>query len=281
MTVKPILVLGGTGKTGSRVAAQLREKGFQARPASRSGEVRFDWSDQNTWEQALSGVGAVYMVDLADEAVQWDATASTRAFAKLAVASGVRRIVLLQARTEEEVGGKSLVGSEREVQDSGVEWTVLRPTWFNQNFSEGVLLDGVKSGELRLPAGDGLEPFVDCEDVAAVAVAALVEEGHAGQTYEISGGRMLTFGDAVAEISKAIGREVRYVALSAQEYIDELVGFGVPEDYARMLADLVGQIRDGKNAYFSDGVSRALHREPLDFTEYARRAAATGVWNAS
>lgn len=278
MTGKIILVLGGTGKTGRRVASQLQARGFEARVASRSAKQRFDWYDESTWEPVLDGVNSVYLVDLVDEPVEWDAAVSVRAFCKLALAGGVKRLVLLQARTNEEAGGKSLIGSEREVQESGAEWTILRPTWFTQNFSEGILLDGIRAGELRLPAGDGMEPFVDCEDVAAVAVAALTEDGHAGQTYELTGPRPLTFGDAVGEIARATGREIRYVPVSPEEYIAELVAEGTPPDYARMVADLIGQIREGKNAYLSDGVQCALGREPLDFVGYAKTAAATGVW---
>lgn len=278
MTRKPILVLGGTGKTGRRVASQLQERGFEARVASRSAKQRFDWYDESTWEPALDGVDSVYLVDLVDETVEWDAAVSVRAFCKFALAGGAKRLVLLQARTNEEAGGKSLTGSEREVRESGAEWTILRPTWFTQNFSEGILLDSIRAGELRLPAGDGLEPFVDCADVAAVAVAALTEDGHAGQIYELTGPQLLTFGDAVGEIARAADREILYVPVSPEEYIAELVVEGTPPDYARMVADLIGQIREGKNAYLSDGVQRAIGREPLNFTDYAKTAAATGVW---
>ncbi|MFD3700872.1 NAD(P)H-binding protein [Streptomyces sp. NPDC058646] len=280
VTTKPILVLGGTGKTGRRVAAQLRERGLEVRAASRSGKTRFDWYDESTWQPALDGAGAVYMVDMVDEPVEWNPEVSVRAFCRQAVAAGVERIVLLQARTNEEAGGKSLIGSEAEVQNSGAEWTILRPGWFAQNFDEGILLDGIRAGEVRLPAGEGLEPFIDCDDVAAVAVAALTEEGHAGKTYELSGPRLLSFGEAVEEIARATGREIRYVALSPEEYVAELVAEGVPADYAQMVADLIGQIREGKGAHISTGFKDALGHDPRDFAAFAKDAAATGVWDA-
>ncbi|MEU1282363.1 NAD(P)H-binding protein [Streptomyces sp. NPDC005805] len=279
VTGKPILVLGGTGKTGRRVAEQLRAGGHAVRAASRSGDTRFDWYDESTWAAALEGAGAVYMVDMVDEPVEWNPEESVRSFCRQAAAAGVGRIVLLQARTNEDAGGKSLIGSEDEVRDSGLEWTILRPGWFTQNFDEGILLDGIRAGEVRLPAGEGKEPFIDCDDVAAVAVAALTEDGHAGRVYELSGPRLLTFGEAVAEIAAATGREIRYVALTADEYVAELVAEGVPEDYARMVADLIGQIRKGKGAYLSTGVQDALGRAPRDVSEWAKQAAATGVWD--
>jgi uncharacterized protein YbjT (DUF2867 family) len=275
---RPVLVLGGTGKTGRRVVSRLRAAGVPARAASRQGETWFDWNDHSGWDAALAGARAAYLVDLVDEAVAWDPDVSMGAFCERAVASGLERLVLLQARTDEEAGGKSLTGSELHVQESGLEWTVLRPTWFSQNFDEGVLLDAVRAGELRLPAGQGLEPFVDCEDVAAVAVAALTEDGHHGRTYELTGPRLLTFGDAAAEISRAAGREVRYVPLPRTEYVEELLAEGVPADYAELLADLLGQIEQGRNARLSDGVQQALGRPPMDFATYAATAAQTGAW---
>ncbi|MDU0287705.1 NAD(P)H-binding protein [Saccharothrix longispora] len=279
-TNKPILVLGGTGKTGKRVVARLRARGFTARAASRNGETKFDWHDESTWDAALDGAGAVYMVDLVDEAVEWDPAVSVRSFCKKAVAAGVERLTLLQARTDEEAGGKSLTGSEDIVRASGLRWTILRPTWFTQNFDEGVLLDSIMAGHLRAPAGDGLEPFIDCDDIAEVAVASLTEEGHAGQVYELTGPEAITFGQAVAEIARATGREIRYESVTHEQYVDDLVSVGTPREYAELLADLIGQIREGKNAYLSDGVRRALGREPISFAAYAENAAANGAWQA-
>ncbi|MFF3752717.1 NAD(P)H-binding protein [Streptomyces sp. NPDC002018] len=279
MTDKTVLVLGGTGKTGRRLVDQLQERGANVRAASRSGRTRFDWDDRNTWEPALQGVDAAYLVDMQDKPGTWDAEKHIRELAALAVESKVRRLVLLQARVTEPVGGKSLIAGEQAVKDSGAEWTVLRPNWFNQNFDEGVLLDGVKDGELRLPAGDGREPFVDAADVAAVAAVALLEDGHAGETYELSGPRALTLDEAAGEITAAIGRDVRYVSVPHGEYVEELVQYEVPADYALFVADLVAQIRDNKNAVPTDTVRRVLGREPRDFSDFVADAAARGAWN--
>ncbi|MFD8642807.1 NAD(P)H-binding protein [Streptomyces zaomyceticus] len=279
MTDTTVLVLGGTGKTGRRVVNRLKERGATVRAASRSGDVRFDWDDVNTWEPALAGVDVAYLVDAQDKPGVWDAEAALRELSGLAVAHKVRRLVLLQARVSEPVGGKSLIAGERAVKESGAEWTVLRPNWFFQNFDEGVLLDGVRSGELSLPAGSGREPFVDTGDVAAVAVEALLGDGHAGQTYELSGARALTLDEAVKEIARATGRDIRYVPVEHQDYVAELVGYDVPADYALFVADLVAQIRDNKNATPTDTVRRVLGREPRDFSDFVKDAAARGVWN--
>lgn len=278
MAQAEILVLGSTGKTGRRVVESLRARGAPVRAASRSSEVRFDWNDERTWEPALMGARAAYIVDLQDQPGEWDAEAQIGALAKLAVDCGVRRLVLLQARTTGLVGGKNLSAGERGVRASGAEWTVLRPNWFFQNFDEGVLLDSVRAGELRLPAGDGREPFVDVVDVAEVAAAALLDEGHDGQVYELSGTRTLSLAEAAQVISQAAGRTVTYVPVSHEEYLEELSSYGVPADYALFVADLVGQIRDSLNADPTDTVQRILGRPPRDFADFAREAAARGSW---
>ncbi|AJE82579.1 NmrA family protein [Streptomyces albus] len=273
-----ILVLGGTGKTGRRLVGALRARGAEVRAASRSGEVRFDWDDRSTWAPAFTGVRAAYVVDLQDKPGQWDAETQIRALAEQAVAQGVERLVLLQARVHGLVGGKDLKAGEGAVRESGAEWTILRPNWFFQNFDEGVLFDAVLAGELRLPAGQGREPFVDAGDVAEVAAAALLEDGHQGQILELSGPASLSLTEAAALLSEASGREIRYVPVDHQEYVDELVSYEVPADYALFVADLVAQIRDNRNTATTPTVERILGRPPRDFADFAKSAAADGAW---
>ena len=181
------LVLGGTGKTGRRIVERLANRGVPTRIASRSAEPSFNWDDQSTWDAVLDGVATAYISYAPDLAIP-GATDSIRVFVEKAVEHGVQRLVLLSGRGEEEAQL-----CEKIVQDAGIEWTVVRASWFNQNFSEGEFLDMVLAGEITLPAGDIPEPFVDADDIADVAVAALTEDGHAGQIYEVTGPRMLTF----------------------------------------------------------------------------------------
>jgi uncharacterized protein YbjT (DUF2867 family) len=266
------LVLGGTGKTGRRVARRLTARGLPVRIGSRSGEPPFDWEDRSTWAPALREVESVYLSYHPDLAAPGAAETIGR-FAELAVASGVRRIVLLSGRGEEQAQV-----SERTVRNSGAEWTILRSSWFSQNFSEDYLLEPVLSGEIALPAEDVAEPFVDVEDIADVAVAALTEDGHAGQLYELSGPRLLTFAEAAEEIAKASGRRVHYVPISPEQYTAGMIRQGVPADYAAFLTELFTRVLDGRNAHLTDGVQRALDRQPRDFSDFARDAAASGVW---
>lgn len=268
------LVLTASGKTGRRVADRLEAKGAPIRRGSRSGEIPFDWNDPRTWEPALAGVQAAYVVYTPDLAVP-AAPPAIRDFTELAVRSGVRKLVLLSGRGEEEAQR-----CERIVQDSGVDWTIVRASWFSQNFSEGAFLDLVVGGEVALPAGSVAEPFVDADDIADVAVAALSEDGHAGQVYEVTGPRVLTFSEAVAEIAEAAGRPIRYVRIPMEAFVKGLAQAGLPEDYIELLKYLFTTVLDGRNEHLTDGIQRALGRAPRDFREYARDVVATGAWDA-
>lgn len=270
---KTTLVLGGTGKTGRRVADRLIKREVPVRIGSRSGQPPFDWENQNTWVPALENVESVYVAYYPDLAFP-GAADSVRSFTRLAVETGARRLVLLSGRGEEGAG----VG-EQAVRDSGAEWTIVRASWFCQNFSEGYLLEPVLSGEVAFPAGQVPEPFIDAEDIADVAAAALTDRKHAGQLYEVTGPRLLTFADAVAAIARASGREIRYVPVSPEQYAAALLELGLPPDFVAPLIELFTAVLDGRNAWIADGVQRALGREPRDFADYARDAAASGVWS--
>jgi uncharacterized protein YbjT (DUF2867 family) len=126
----------------------------------------------------------------------------------------------------------------------------------------------------------GAASFVDAEDIAAVVVAALTEDRHAGQIYELSGPRAVTLTEAVATISEATDREIRYVPLSVGDYVAELVQQGLPPADAEAFADVIGPLREGKDEYVSDGVQRALGRPPRTFAEFAKSTAAAGGWPA-
>lgn len=275
-TTKPILVLGATGKTGRRVASRLRQRDHEVRAASRKGPTRFDWYDESTWEPALDGIGAAYLVD----SQLSDAATSLSAFSKLAASSGVERLVLLSARDWVVPPGEEKLPCERAVRESGAEWTILKPAWFAQNFSEDSFFRGqIVDGEVVMSTGDGVEPFVDVEDIADVAVAALTENGHGGQAYELSGPRLLSLGAVTDEIARATGRDISYRPVPPAEFTTYATRRGIPEDYAELLNMLSGWISENRFAQLADGVQRALGREPRDFTDYVRTTAATGVWH--
>ena len=270
--IKKTLVLGGTGKTGRRVVERLAARAVPTQVGSRSGRPPFDWADRSTWAPVLEGVGSAYLSYYPDLAVP-GAPDTVGSFSELAVRSGVRRLVLLAGRGEPEAEE-----AEDAVRASGAELTIARSTWLAQNFSEDYIAEEVRSGEVALPARDVPEPFVDADDIADVAVAALTDDRHIGEVYELTGPRLLTFAEAVGEISEAAGREIRYVPVSIDDFAAAAYR-DLPGEFIELLTYLFGEVLDGRNAHLADGVQRALSREPRDFRDYARDAAATGVWN--
>ncbi len=274
MVERTILVLGGTGKTGRRVAAGLRARHRPVRLGSRSGVPSFDWEKPATWGGALQGVEAVYVSYYPDLAAP-GATDAIRSFTDLAVQRGVRRLVLLSGRGEPEAQR-----GEQLVRNSGAEWTIVRASWFAQNFSEGYLVEPLLAGEVALPAGNVGEPFIDTDDIAEVAIAALVEDRHIGQLYEVTGPRLWTFAQAVAEIARVTDRSIRYVEVPAEAYASMLRAASLPAEFVGLITYLFTEVLDGRNAWVADGVTRALGRPPRDFADWVRRTAPSGVWSS-
>ncbi|MEO1656709.1 MAG: NAD(P)H-binding protein [Pseudomonadota bacterium] len=267
------LILGGTGKTGRRVADRLSAKGHDVRIGSRSVTPSFDWDNEKSWDACLDGVTAAYITYAPDLAMP-GATDAIQGFVDLAKRRGVKRLVLLSGRGEEEAQA-----CERIVQAAGLEWTIVRASWFNQNFSEGAFLDMVLSGVITLPAGDQVEPFVDVDDIADVVVAAFTEDHHNEQIYEVTGPRPMTLKDIATDLSRAVGRQVSYVDVPHEAFVAEVADSGAPKEVVWMLDYLFSTVLDGRNAHVTDGVQRALGRQPKDFADYARDTAATGIWN--
>lgn len=281
MTNTPILILGGKGKTGRRVVDQLSARGVASRLASRSSERRFDWYDEGTWSATIAGADTAYLAP----PVGPTGLAQAGRFIQQAAAEGLRRVVLLSGRGVGSPGREfavyeSSLELEHAVKASGADWTVVRPAWFAQGFSEDFLRDYVLTGEVRVSAGDGAEAWVDINDVADVMTAALLDERHTGETYTLSGPRTLTMTEVTAELAAASGRPVRYVDLTPEEHVAELVGLGLPLEDAESVRDLFAVIRNHRSEYVSDGVQQVLGRAPRDFTDWARETARAGVWTA-
>jgi uncharacterized protein YbjT (DUF2867 family) len=268
------LVLGAAGKTGSRVAQRLTALGCPVRAGSRTGSPPFDWADRTSWGPALAGVGAVYLCYQPDLGIPGAADV-VGAFVDQAVAARADRIVLLSGRGEPEAQA-----AEDRLRASGADWTIVRCAFFSQNFTE-TWREPVRQGVLAVPAGDNAEPFLDVEDVAEVASAALTDHRHIGQVHELTGPRLITFQEAAAELSAAIGREVRYLPVSRDEFAAGLATAGLPAEQAGPLATLITEFLDGRNSSLTDGVQRALGRRPREFTDFVRAAAASGVWDLS
>lgn len=276
MTHDTTLVLGATGKTGRRVAARLRLHGVPVRAASRSSETPFDWSRPEGWDAALRGVTAAYVVAPGTPGPVHD-------FVARAEAAGVQRLVLLSGRGADEWGdsgfGQDMRDAEAAVRNSTLEWTVLRPNNFAQNFDEDLWHAPLRGGELALPAGDVPEPLIDLEDVADVAAAVLTEAGrHGGRIYELSGPRAITFAEATELIARASGRTITYKQVSPAEYVALLVEQGFSEDDAGHVAEMFVLMERGVIASTTDDVESVLGRPARPFEDYVVRVAATGAW---
>ncbi|MER6912021.1 NAD(P)H-binding protein [Streptomyces sp. NPDC000594] len=274
-----VLVTSATGKTGRRVAALLTERGVPVRAGSRTPRstdgaegVAFDWASPATWPGALRGVRAAQLSYYPDLSVPVAAEA-LKLFGTTAADAGVERLVLLSGR-----GEPGAVAAEEALRSSGVDLTVVRGAFFAQNFSEGLLRDAVRYGGIAFPAGDTPEPFVDTDDLAEMMVVALTEEGHRGRIYEATGPRLLTFTQAAGELSLAAGHAVRYIPVSGEEFGRVLTGSGLPAEDVAWLTELCVGLMDGHNAATTEDVRAVLGRPPRDFAEFARRAAASGVW---
>ncbi|WP_430413794.1 NAD(P)H-binding protein [Parasphingorhabdus sp.] len=269
------LVLGGTGKTGRRIAERLKQKGKVVRIGSRSAVPAFDWNNEKTWQAAIDGVSNIYISYTPDLAMPGAGDAIS-ALVQQAKNAGAKRLILLSGRGEDEAQACEAI-----VQNSGLDWTIVRASWFNQNFSEGAFIDMVSNGAITLPAGDTLEPFVDADDIADVAVAALTEDGHAGQVYEVTGPRLMTFADIAKALSQATGREINYTNVPHDDFIEGIRQSGAPQDVVWMLDYLFATVLDGRNAHVAYGVVKAIGRPAKDFADYARDAAASGCWEVA
>ncbi|WP_436777074.1 NmrA family NAD(P)-binding protein [Yinghuangia sp. YIM S09857] len=270
MNTSPILILGGTGKTGRHVAESVARRGHPVRAVSRSTSPRFDWHDRDTWKEALAGAAAVYLVEPEQPVPLGE-------FSALAVEMGVVRQVLLSARSRDDVHVEMKAASEAAVRESGAEWTLLRPAWFHQNFTEFPLFSGpLAAGELRLPTGGGREPFIDARDIAEVAAEALTAPGHAGRAYELTGPESLTFTEAVDQFGAAFGVRPRFRPVTEDEYAAELRGVGVPEEFVGVLVSLFQVIREGVSEGETDDVREVLGREPRSFAAWAAEAVGGG-----
>ena len=271
MQTKPILVIGATGKTGSRVAAKLEAKGLPVRRGSRSSATPFDWEAPETWAPALKGARATYVTYFPDLAFP-GAVEKLESLVETAQDVGVDHLVLLSGRGEHH----ARLGEEV-VRNCGVDFTIVRAAWFAQNFSEGYLRDPILAGVLPMPGGEIVEPIIDIDDIADVVVTALTKDGHRGELYEVTGPRLMTFADMAEALGHAIGIPIRHIPISFDEFHANVAQAG-GEFVADVFTAIARETLDGRNAHVADGVMRALGRQSRDFSEFAKTAAQTGTW---
>lgn len=269
-----ILIIGGTGKTGRRVVERLANRGHNnVRIGSRSATPAFDWQRPETWNEATRGIDSVYITFQPDLAVPGTPEIIS-AFTSTASANGVRKMILLSGR-----GEKEAEVCERIVMKNAQAWTMIRASWFHQNFNENVFLDPILAGHVALPRAETKEPFIDADDIADVVVACLTGDNHEGKIYELTGPRLITFPEAIAEIAKVTGREIQFQPLTLEENVQLLRQYQVPEDHIWLFNYLFAETLDGRNSHITTDVENVLGRKPKDFSAFVREAAGSGVWN--
>jgi uncharacterized protein YbjT (DUF2867 family) len=272
MQNKQTLITAVKGKTSSRVAKMMEQAGLPYRGVSRSSNIPFDWYDPSTWNAALEGVKSAYLVFLPDLAVPGSIEIIT-AFTELAKKKGLKKLVLLSGRGEEEA-----LKCEQIVLNCGIPSTVVRASWFAQNFSEYFWLGDVLKGQITIPENHAKEPFIDIDDIAEVVFAALTEEGHEGKTYEVSGPELLSFAEVAQKFSEGLERPVEINHVPMAEFKDSLSKAQVPQDVVDLLEYLFTEVLDGRNAYISNGVEEALGRPATSFNQFINKTRNTGVW---
>jgi len=271
-----ILVIGGTGKTGRKVVQQLQERQQNVRIGSRRAHPAFDWENPDTWAAALEGIEKMYVTFQPDLAVP-GALEAIEALTKQAQKSGVKKMVLLSGKGEREAEL-----CEQVVIHSGLDHTIIRASWFNQNFSESFFLDPIRAGHVALPRPEAKVPYVDTDDIADVAVEVLMNDEHNGQIYQLTGPRLLTFPEVINEIARATGRKIEFTPITLTAYSKMLKEFQTPDDYIWLINYLFTEVlgTEGNDVVTND-IEKVLGRKPKDFSTYVKETVATGVWNPS
>ena len=262
-----VLVTGGTGKTGRRVAEQLAATGAEVRIASRGGAQPFDWSDPETWPAALDGVSAVYLVPAPGAA---DASATMIALAQTAMARGVQRFVLLSGSPIAE-GGPGAGQTHRWLAENAADWAVMRPSWFMQNFSEGQHLAPIReSGAFYSATEDGRVPFINADDIAACAVAALIGPEPLNRDFILTGPEPISYDTVAQLIGGAAGRPIAHRRVSAEALAAWYRSIGRPALLAQMLGFMDTIIAGGAEDRTTGCVLELTGRPPTDFAAFAQ-----------
>jgi len=265
-----ILVTTPNGKVGSEVIQQLQAQGHEVRVGAHTVEkaraafpgsdvVHFDFENPESVKAALEGVNALYLAspgDMLEGPVNAVVDAAKRA--------GVKRVVRLSAAGVE-YGDSPLRRVELHLEASGLEHTFLRPNWFMQNYST-MSAEGVRQGTLYEPAADGKTAFIDARDIASVAVVALTGEGHGGKAYTLTGPEALSRNEVAALFSSALGREVKYVAVSDEQLRQGMAG--APQGYVELMSALYGFVRAGATEAVTDEVQKVTGRAPIHFEQF-------------
>lgn len=276
MKTENILVIGGTGKTGRRVAENLIQLGHNVRVVGRKTNPAFDWENTDTYDAALKDMDRAYIVYYPDLAVPGSRDAIS-ALTEKALEAGLEKVVLLSGKGETEAEA-----CEEIVASSGLNYTLVRASWFNQNFSEGAFLEFVLNGIVALPMPKAQIPFVDVNDIADVVSKVILDDSYNGQTITVTGPQKRTFKQVVEIMAEAIDRHIQFVPISIDEFKEGMKQAGLPDSYVWLFGYLFQEVLGNPdNQDVSDDVAKVLGRPAKDFETFARETATTGIWNQS
>ena len=267
-----ILVLGGTGKTGKRVAEKLLGLNIPVRIGSRKASPSFDWEQPENWKDVLADIEKVYITIQPDLASP-GSLEKIRNFAEAAKTAGVEKLVLLSGRGEPEA-----LACENEVVNLGIDYTIVRASWFMQNFSEGFLYESILHGEVVLPPVTAKEPFIDVDDIGDMVVAALTSAEHSNKVYDITGPELLTFREAVSKISSGLNKPIGFTEVPLPEYLNLLRSFQLPDDFILLVEYLFSKVLDGRNESLTHDLEQVLKRKPGTFDEFVNKTTTTIIW---
>ena len=274
MNTENILVIGGTGKTGRRVAEQLKKKGIEPKIGSRNASPSFDWDDKDTWVNTLNGIEKMYVTYYPDLAVP-GAKEKIESLTYLAKELGIKKMVLLSGKGETEAEA-----CENIVINSGMDYSIVRASWFNQNWSESFFLNPIISGEVALPMSDVLIPFVDANDIAEVAATVLLDDTYNGEIIELTGPELITFKDIVNIISRVSNKKLNFYEITLEQYVKGMKQMQIPDDVVWLIEYLFSHVlTNPKNQLVVNDIERVLGRKAKPFAEYAQETAKTGIWN--
>ena len=274
MKSENILVIGGTGKTGRGVAENLIALGHNVRVVGRKTTPAFDWDNPETYDAALKDMDRAYVVYYPDLAVP-GAKEAISALTEKALKAGLDKMVLLSGKGETEAEA-----CEEIVANSGLNYTTVRASWFNQNFSEGAFVDYILAGHMALPMPEASIPYTDTKDISDVVTKVLLDDTYNGETVTVTGPRKLTFDEVAEIISDKLGRKIQYQPISMEEFKTGLTEAGLPESFIWLLSYLFTEVLGhSENQTISDDVERILNRKPITFEKYVEDTVASGVWN--
>lgn len=274
MESENILVIGGTGKTGRRVLEELKKQNHNVKVGSRNSYPVFDWNNPSTYVQALKGIDRAYIVYYPDLAVP-GAKEAIATLTEVALKEGLEKVVLLSGKGETEAEA-----CEDIVANSGLNYTLVRASWFNQNFSESFFLEPILAGHVALPMSEVEIPFVDANDIAEVVTKVLLDDAYNNQIITVTGPRKLTFKDVIKEIATEANRTINFQPISLEEYNEAMKKVGLPDDYVWLFGYLFKEVLGNiENQVVSNDVESVLGRKATDFSEFVKKTALTGVWN--